>query len=351
VLSATAIRAQQESLFGLRLIVVKTEAEATGLRARLVAGESFEDLAKKYSVDSSTALAGGYLGPVAIGDLRPEVQEALAGLAPRAISPIARVGGEYFLFQLLTEPETRWKVQVDAGARAYQEKQFAKAEQFLAAAVEEAERFGPQDSRLAQSLDHLARLYHDQGKYTEAEALYQRTLAIVEKVRGPEHPDVAASLNNLAWLYQEQAKDAEAEAFYQRALAIREKALGPEHPDVAASLNNLAWLYHDRGKHAEIEPLYRRALAILEKVLGAEHPDVGHSLHNLAGLYSSQGKYAGAEPLYQRSLAILEKTLGPEHSTVADGLEDYAELLRKTGRDNEAAEMEARARAIWAKKH
>ena len=73
---------------------------------------------------------------------------------------------------------------------------------------------------------------------------------------------MATSLNNLAGLYQAQGKYAEAEPLYQRALAIREKALGPEHPDVANSLNNLAVLYRAQGKYAEAEPLYQRALAI-----------------------------------------------------------------------------------------
>jgi tetratricopeptide (TPR) repeat protein len=41
---------------------------------------------------------------------------------------------------------------------------------------------------------------------------------------------VAQSLNNLAGLYDSQGKYAEAEPLYQRALAISEKALGPDHP-------------------------------------------------------------------------------------------------------------------------
>ena len=48
----------------------------------------------------------------------------------------------------------------------------------------------------------------------------------------PSIPTSATSLNNLAVLYQAQGRYAEAEPLYQRALAIREKALGPEHPDV-----------------------------------------------------------------------------------------------------------------------
>ena len=73
------------------------------------------------------------------------------------------------------------------------------------------------------------------------------------------------------------------------------------------------------------------------------------SLHNLALLYNAQGNYAEAEPLLQRSLTILERALGPEHPDVAQSLENYAALLRKTGRADEAAEMEARAKAIRAK--
>ncbi len=83
----------------------------------------------------------------------------------------------------------------------------------------------------------------DQGNYGEAEPLYRRSLAILEKALGPEHPDVATSLNNLALLYKTLGNYAEAEPLYRRSLAIWEKALGPEHPDVATSLNNLAALY------------------------------------------------------------------------------------------------------------
>ena len=56
---------------------------------------------------------------------------------------------------------------------------------------------------------------------------------IHEKVLGGEHPDVATSLNTLASLYQEQGRYAEAEPLNKRALAIREKVLGGEHRYVA----------------------------------------------------------------------------------------------------------------------
>src|SRR2546422_7420029 len=83
--------------------------------------------------------------------------------------------------------------------------------------------------------------------------------------------------NNPALLYDSQGKYSEAEPLYRRSLAIREKALGPDHPHVAVSLNNLAAPYVTQGKYSEAEPLYRRSLAIYEKALGPDHPHVAVS--------------------------------------------------------------------------
>jgi tetratricopeptide (TPR) repeat protein len=140
------------------------------------------------------------------------------------------------------------------------------------------------DEDVATSLDDRARLYQREGRYADAEPLYQRSLAIREKVLGPDHPDVATSLNNLAGLYQSERRYDDAEPLYQRSLAIREKVLGPDHPDVATSLNNLARLYRIESRYADAMPLYQRELAIREKVLGPDHPDVATLLNNLAQL-------------------------------------------------------------------
>jgi tetratricopeptide (TPR) repeat protein len=88
----------------------------------------------------------------------------------------------------------------------------------------------------------------------------------------------------LAALYNNQGKYAEAEPLYQRALAIREQVLGPTHPDVGQSLNNLAALYNSQGKYAEARPFYQRALNIFEEVLGSEHPTTQKVRKNYEGL-------------------------------------------------------------------
>ena len=68
------------------------------------------------------------------------------------------------------------------------------------------------------------------------------------------------------------------------------------------------------------------------------------------GRAGKRRRYAEAEPLYKRSLAIPEKALDAEHPDGAQSLENYSALLRETGRGSEAVKLEARARAIRAKR-
>jgi tetratricopeptide (TPR) repeat protein len=229
------------------------------------------------------------------------------------------------------------------GVYLYGRARYTEAEPLFQRALAIYEKaLGPDRPNTATSLNNLAMLYYDQGRYGEAEPLHQRVLAIREKALGPDHADFAASLNNLALLYIDEGRHEEAESLFRRALAILEKALGPDHPNTATSLNNLAGLYRRQGRYGEAEPLHQRALAIREKALGPDHPDTAQSLNNLALLYDSQGRYGEAEPLYQRAIAIRENALGPDHPLTALTVRNYALLLRERGRAAEAEKLEAR---------
>jgi Tfp pilus assembly protein PilF len=158
-----------------------------------------------------------------------------------------------------------WEEQIAAGHQAFELGDYPEAESQLEPALETAEAFGPQDPRLATSLNELALLYRHQGRYEEAEPLYKRALAIREKALGPDHPRVATVLNNLGTLYYAQDRYAEAEPLIKRALAIYEKALGADHPRVAALLENYAALLRKTGRGAEATKMKARAKAIRAK--------------------------------------------------------------------------------------
>ena len=119
--------------------------------------------------------------------------------------------------------ETRWDSIMADAVKAYQQADYAQAEKLFLAALKEAEQFGEQDPRFAASLNNLAELYRAQGKYAQAEPLYQRALAIREKALGPEHPNVATVLENYAALLHKLNRDAEVDKMEARAQAIRAK--------------------------------------------------------------------------------------------------------------------------------
>src|SRR5690349_3871275 len=121
-IAATSAAAAQE--IGLRIIVVKTEAEAKDIRARLQSGTPFEELARRYSRDDS-AMAGGYLGSFVLGDLRKEFQDGLSGVQPGGLTPVLRVDGDYVLLQWLKEDEAGWQKQMAGGRQAFLQKRYA----------------------------------------------------------------------------------------------------------------------------------------------------------------------------------------------------------------------------------
>ncbi len=232
------------------------------------------------------------------------------------------------------------------GLYAWQRARYSEAESLYqrSLAISEA-TLGREHPNFASVINNLGLVYHDQGRYSEAEPLYRQSLAIVEKARGPEHPDVARALNNLADIYSNLGCLAKVEPILDRSREIFERVFGPEDPEVARALNNLAGLYLRQERLAEAELLLQRSCEIWEKAQLTDHPDVASTLDNLAGLYFMQGRFAKAEPLLLRSLEILEKTLGSEHPRVDQTRENLAALLRQMGREAEASEMEAQRQA------
>ena len=57
-------------------------------------------------------------------------------------------------------------------------------------------RSGEEHPLVANSLNNLAELYRNQGKYTEAEPLYQRSIAILLATLGENHPNTQTVMMN-----------------------------------------------------------------------------------------------------------------------------------------------------------
>ncbi|HYZ54865.1 MAG TPA: tetratricopeptide repeat protein [Streptosporangiaceae bacterium] len=155
-------------------------------------------------------------------------------------------------------------------------------------------------------LDRAGTYLQVQARFTDAQPLLERALAITEAAHGPDHPTVATALNNLASILQDLGQPHDAQPLLERALAIDEAAHGPSHPTVATDLDNLAMTLRALGQPQDARPLQERALAITEAAYGPSHPDVARDLNNLAQILQDLGQPHDARPLQERALAITE---------------------------------------------
>jgi tetratricopeptide (TPR) repeat protein len=83
----------------LFVIVVRTPDEGQEILERLKRGESFTRIAREKSIDP-TAEAGGYLGMFSPAALRAELRDALRGVGPGQISPVAHIPSGYAILKV-----------------------------------------------------------------------------------------------------------------------------------------------------------------------------------------------------------------------------------------------------------
>ena len=177
-------------------------------------------------------------------------------------------------------------------------------------------KYGPDAPKTAGALELLGNIHMGLLQRRQAIPLYQRALAIREKL-GPDTVETARVQCRLGKAYTEVGEFAQALPLLESSLAIRKRILGPDHQDSAESMTNLAELQREMGALDKALPLAQQSLAIREKVLGENAPETSHSLSVLALIYQQQGDLQKALPLAERALAIRERTLGPQHPLTA----------------------------------
>jgi tetratricopeptide (TPR) repeat protein len=197
LLASPALSQTTDDQIGLRLIAVRTAAEAQNLIRQIQSGQSFEAIAKAHSTDSS-AKDGGFLGTFRLTDLKADLQRIVTGLKPGQISLPTAIGGEFLILQRLTPEEANWMASYNAGLAAFESERYEDAAQKFSQALPYAEKLTPIDDRLEDNLHGLAEAYRLQKKYADAEPVYRRYLAL--HWGGPGVPEMLERFSKLVAL-------------------------------------------------------------------------------------------------------------------------------------------------------
>jgi hypothetical protein len=99
--------------------------------------------------------------------------------------------------------------------------------------------------------DTIGRVYHEEGRWKEAEELHVQVMKIRRGVLGAENLDTLTSIASLASTYWNQSRWKEAEELDVQVIEIRKRALSTEHPDTLTSMANLSFTWKEQGQDVE----------------------------------------------------------------------------------------------------
>jgi peptidyl-prolyl cis-trans isomerase C len=134
----------------LRSAAFASEADARALVARAAKGDDFDAAAKELTANRKGSVDPGE-GFIHLSELRPEVQAAIAPLAPGGVSAVYRIGGRFAVSRLL---ERRAAPDPDAHAKAEAEVRRRAQTEAIAKYVDELrQRDAKVDQRLYATLD------------------------------------------------------------------------------------------------------------------------------------------------------------------------------------------------------
>ena len=176
-------------------------------------------------------------------------------------------------------------------------------------------------------MNNLALVLQRRGKYTTAEDMHRQELELSKKIYGEKNQHTLKSMGNLAIALKAQGKLDEAEDLQKAILKLGKNTLGDEHPLTLTMQTNLAITLKARGQYPECAEMHQQVLPLREKVLGNEHPDTIQSRKGVAVALKDSGQHDSAEKMLRTVLQQEERVLGKEHPYTLNTMYLLAHLL------------------------
>ncbi len=222
----------------------------------------------------------------------------------------------------------------------------------------------------AMSLNNLAVLAFNEGRYADATRHYVEALGLLDKTKTADQRTYAVIAENMVKLLealgenekalnlqkeavelnissgQEPGIIARSEAGLGRVLKINNQLdealqyyssslekLTETNLDRAESLNGLASLHQQMGNYGEAEIAYKEALSIFEANPGRGLAAV---LNNMGSFYKERGQFLLSKRFFDRALDQVENTHGSKSSAYANTQQNLALLLLELGEYGDA---------------
>jgi tetratricopeptide (TPR) repeat protein len=158
------------------------------------------------------------------------------------------------------------------------------------------------------TLSDLAELYHLAKNYPKSEAAYSKVFEL--QFLEPGSGFTVGAIERLGRVYEEQGKVEQAEALYRREADADQTTLPRGNLCTIALLNDLGLFYERRGRLQEAEAYYTRALEHFDGVApdsGLMDSNLATVTENYARLSRSEGHLAESQRYESRAKAIRDR--------------------------------------------
>jgi hypothetical protein len=110
-----------------------------------------------------------------------------------------------------------WRYYSEQGAKAYANRDYAAAEKFYTASLQDAEKRHIDDRNLALIVTNLATTLRDEGDFEQAAKLFKRSLSLSEKLGSGQQSAYSYTLRQYAALLRKTGREEEARFAYEAA--------------------------------------------------------------------------------------------------------------------------------------
>lgn len=177
--------------------------------------------------------------------------------------------------------------------------------------------FGQDSPQHLEALVLLASVRRDQGRYAEAERLYQDALARIERSTWRDDALQSRVFNNLGMLHLVREDYAAADRFLRRAVEVDARAASPiAEQNHAHTVANLAQAARGLGDYERAETLYAQAQAIFEREHPEGSPQIAVVLNNRANLARRRERQEEALELQRQAVEMHRKSFSGDHIMV-----------------------------------
>jgi eukaryotic-like serine/threonine-protein kinase len=177
------------------------------------------------------------------------------------------------------------------------------------------------------------------GRTVEAEQTLREAVQLFEQARGRDDPRVASALQPLAGTLILNRKFTEGEAAARRSVGIYRRELGATNPATLSALRMATSAMVESGRCPAALPEIRTMLALRGGDLAETDPTLGVVLLQLGQCQAEAGELTQAEATLRDALTVRIGTFGPEHWAVGQAESLLGELLGRQRKNVEAERL------------